>query len=73
MGSEEWNVYELSDGSVLKIKLEITGVIKTSKFVNDGDPFYIINSQPVPRIKVPTNLLKKQIPKVETENRAIYG
>ncbi len=73
VGPEQWNVYELSDGSILRIKSEITGVVKTDKFVDDGDPFYIINSQPVPRIKVPTNLLKRQVPKVETERRSIYG
>ena len=73
IGPEEWNVYEISDGSVLRIKLEVTGVAKTDKFVSDGDPFYIVNCQPIPRIKVPTGLLNRQVTKVDTERRALYG
>jgi hypothetical protein len=49
--------------------------MKTDKFGPDGDPFYIVNSGVFPKVKVPSNLLKKQmpLPKIPLENRPIYG
>src|SRR5207253_7680243 len=31
VGPERWNVYEISDGSVLRAKLEITGILRTAR------------------------------------------
>jgi len=58
-GPEQWNIYELEDGTLLRMKLEITNIMKTDKFAADGDPFYIISSQVVPRVKVPQKLIRK--------------
>ncbi len=70
-GSEEWNVYELGDNTVVRIKLEITNATRTDKFAADGDPFYIIGCGAIPRVKVPTQLLRKQLAK-STQPRDVY-
>src|SRR3989442_840795 len=74
VGPERWNVYEISDGSVLRAKLEITGILRTDKYGLDGDRLYIINNQPIQRMKVAENLIKKQkIPQKDTSRKDIYG
>ena len=67
VGSEQWNIYELKDKTVLRIKLEVTGVVRTDKFAVDGDPFYIVSSGALTRMKVPSELLKKQVPKASPQ------
>ncbi len=75
IGPERWNVYELSDETVLRAKLEITGILRTDKYGPDGDPLYIVNHQPITRLKVPQKLIKKQkmITRKETGPKGIYG
>ena len=73
-GSEEWNNYEFSDGTIYRVKIEPTTVMRTDKFAPDGDPYYLISSGTIPRIKVPQHLMKKQIPKISffPQNEEIY-
>jgi hypothetical protein len=68
-------VYELMDGSVLRAKLEITGILRSDKYGPDGDPLYIINNQPIQRMKVAANLIQKhKIPQQQdTSRKGIYG
>lgn len=66
-GSEQWNIYELKDKTVLRIKLEVTGVVRTDKFTVDGEPFYIVSSGALTRMKVPSELLQKRVPKSTTQ------
>jgi hypothetical protein len=74
VGPERWNVYELVDGSVLRAKLEITGILRTDKYAPDGDPLYIINNQPIQRMKVAESLIKKHmIPQKDTSRKGMYG
>ncbi len=75
VGLERWNVYELSDGSVLRAKLEITGIMRTDKHGPDGDPLYIVNTQPIPRLKVAETLVKKQkaTKQQDSSPKGIYG
>ncbi len=75
VGAEKWSVYELADGSLLRAKLEITGVLRTDKFGPDGEPLYIVNNQMIQRMKIPPNLIKKQpMPSVrQTERKGMYG
>src|SRR5213594_3000045 len=75
VGVEKWNVYELSDGSVLRAKLEITGILRTDKYGPDGDPLYIVNNQPIPRLKVAEALVKKQktTKQQDSSPKSIYG
>jgi len=68
VGSEQWNVYEFKDGTLLRVKLEITSVARTEMFNPDGDPYYVISSQTITRLKVPSGLLKKQIPRIRSSN-----
>ncbi len=74
-GTDEWNVYETVDGSVISLKMEITQIMKTDKYGPDGDPFYMISAQTVPRVRVNPNLIKKQapLPKAPSEKRQVYG
>src|SRR5438093_8373559 len=75
VGPERWNVYELVDGSVLRAKLEITGILRTDKYGPDGDPLYIVNNQPIPRLKVAEALVKKQktTKQQDSSPKSIYG
>jgi hypothetical protein len=42
---ENWNEYELKDGSILKIKPAITAIDKTTSFDSHGEPVYVVHSQ----------------------------
>jgi len=42
---EDWNVYELEDGSIIKVKLVASNVVKLrDKFDSDGNPLYLLKS-----------------------------
>ncbi len=40
---EPWNEYRLSDGTVIRTRITVLGVLKTPFFVADGDPMYIVS------------------------------
>lgn len=46
---EHWNVYRLSDGTKLKVKLILRGVKRLNQYEPDGTPVYVINSMNVVR------------------------
>ncbi len=74
VGVEKWNVYELSDGSVLRAKLEITGILRTDNYGPDGEPLYVVNAQMIPRFKAPETLIRKQRTiKKDTRPKGLYG
>ena len=75
VGVEKWNVYELSDGSVLRAKLEITGILRTDNYGPDGEPLYVVNAQIIPRMRVPESLIKRQpqLPRQERDRKGMYG
>ena len=57
---EHWNVYKLSDGTKLKVKLILRGVKRLNQFEPDGTPVYVINSMNVVRaIDVPIDVKAK--------------
>jgi hypothetical protein len=60
VGPEKWNLYEFSDGTTLRVKLELTSIHRTDKYGPDGDPLYVINHQPITRLKVPEKLFNRQ-------------
>jgi len=67
---EYWNTYELSDGSILKVKLVLVGVKRLKKYNPDGTPIYIINSQNIVRIlNIPKELRAK--PKAVPKNAVV--
>lgn len=44
---EDWNEYEVEDGSVLRFKTIVTKVIRTEEKTSTGDPLYIVKSSNV--------------------------
>ena len=57
---EHWNIYRLSDGSTLKVRLVLRGVKRLKRYEPDGTPIYIINSINVVRaVQIPEDLRAK--------------
>jgi hypothetical protein len=57
---EHWNVYQLSYGTKLKVKLIVRGVKRLNQFEPDGTPVYLINSMNVVRaIDIPDSVKAK--------------
>ena len=61
---EDWNTYQLKDGTVLKVKMVLAGVIRLyNKFDPLGNPIYLIKSTNVVRVMdVPGELKRKPKP-----------
>lgn len=57
---EEWNEYELEDGTILKFKSVVTKIVRTEEYNDRNEPVYSINSQNIASAKVP-NKLKKSV------------
>ena len=56
---EQWNHYLLDDGSVLKIKLVATSVLKVhNRFDQEGNPVYLVKSTNIINVSSPENLKK---------------
>ena len=57
---EHWNVYQLSDGTKLKVKLILRGVKRLNQYEPDGIPIYVINSINVVRaVEIPPEVKAK--------------
>ena len=58
---EGWNIYKLKDGSTLKVKLVLAGVMRVkNQYDPAGNPVYMINSTNVVRVtNVPPELKRK--------------
>jgi len=58
---EEWNVYKLSDGTTLKVKLVLVNVVRSrDKYDPLGNPIYGITSQNIVKtLNVPEKLRRK--------------
>lgn len=62
---EDWNVYELEDGRILKIKVVVARVLRTEeKDTFTGEPIYIVRSQNVLTV-VPPKKIKEESEKHE--------
>jgi hypothetical protein len=61
---EDWNTYRLKDGTILKVKLVLAGVIRLkNKYDPLGNPVYMIKSTNVVRVMdVPDALKRKPAP-----------
>lgn len=70
---ENWNVYNLVDGTIIRLRLMVQRIVRTKFRDGFGEPLYWINSQIVSRIKVAQNLIVKPTPKVETDVSKPYG
>jgi hypothetical protein len=59
--SESWQLYELEDGTQLKMKLVLLDVIRiVDEYNKNGDPIYQFAAQQIMGINVPDELKKKQ-------------
>lgn len=60
---EYWNIYKLSDGTTLKVKLVLTGVKRLNQYMPDGSPIYLIRSTNAVRaVNISKNLTAKPKP-----------
>ena len=58
--NEYWNQYLLDDGTVIKMKLVATKVLRVdNKYDQEGNPLYIIQSTNITSVNAPVNLKKK--------------
>ena len=57
---ESWNIYKLSDGTTMKVKLVLRGVKRLKRYSRDGNPIYIIQTQNVVRtLDIPKEIKAK--------------
>jgi hypothetical protein len=71
---DEWNVYNLKDGSVLRLRLNLTGVQRTKFHSATGEPLYNLSAGPPNyRIKIAPLLIKKQKSSGSTSKSSLYG
>ena len=57
---EDWNEYQLMDGSFVKIKLVVGGIFRIpDEFDVEGNPVYVVRSQNILMVRSPDNLKKK--------------
>lgn len=56
---EDWNEYQLKDGSKLSVKAVVTKVDKTNLFDEKGEPLYNVSHQVLMKGSIPKELRKK--------------
>lgn len=57
--NESWNIYELEDGSELRVKLVLASVLRIKdEYSKTGEPVYVIKTETVIDPRVPDELVK---------------
>lgn len=57
---ENWNQYLLDDGSIIKMKLVATKVLRLeNKYDEDNNPVYLVKSTNIMSVNSPDNLKKR--------------
>jgi len=57
---EDWNEYDLDDGSTVRIKLLVSEIVRLADgFDQEGNPIYVIKSGNVVFVKAPDHLKRK--------------
>lgn len=60
-GGEHWNEYFLDDGSVLKLKVVVTEVLRLEgEFDPQGNPSYVAQSTNILAVSAPDELMKPE-------------
>lgn len=60
--NEEWNEYQISDGSTIRIKLVMTNIVKLSEEVDrDGTPVYVAKTSNVMAASLPGATRKRTV------------
>ena len=58
--TEDWNEYDLEDGSTLRLKVFISDILRLQdKYDQEGNPIYIVKSGNIVVVKAPDNLKKQ--------------
>ena len=65
---EEWNEYELEDGTRLYVKLVLADVVRTNELSPIGEPVYQISSQNVVRTRVSKRALEEVKREIEKKS-----
>ncbi|MDF2957503.1 MAG: hypothetical protein OD814_001125 [Candidatus Alkanophagales archaeon MCA70_species_1] len=65
---EEWNEYELEDGTRLYVKLVLADVVRTNELSPIGEPVYRISSQNVVRTRVSKRALEEVKREIEKKS-----
>lgn len=56
---EDWNEYELADGTKIRVKAVTSNINRAiDEFDSDGNPLYLVKSSNVLALSVPENLKK---------------
>ena len=63
-GKDPELIMKLSDGTIMKAKLVPTQVLRLDRYNPDGTPQYIMQSQTIIRVKVPSELMGKDPQKI---------
>ena len=57
---EDWNEYQLMDGSFIRMKLVVGDIFKVAgEYDDEGNPIYIVRSKNVLMVKSPDTLKRK--------------
>lgn len=48
---ENFSVYDLSNGMVMSVKTVVGQISKTKYYTRDGEPVYIVNANPIVKVK----------------------
>jgi len=57
---EPWNVYELTDGTTLRIKVVVSEIIRLDgQFTPDGDPVYLVKSSNIVSTEAPDEMRQR--------------
>ena len=58
--TEAWSVYDLEDGTKLRVKPVVAEVQRVvGEYSSDGEPIYVVKTSLVLSTRVPKNLMKK--------------
>lgn len=55
---EDWNEYEVEDGTKIKLKVIVGEIVRTNRFDHEGNPIYVVRSGNVLLLKAPESLKK---------------
>ena len=57
---EEWNEYEVIDGTTIRVKLVTSNIVRVqNRYDDEGNPIYLVKSTNVVGVSVPDNLKKE--------------
>ncbi len=55
--AEPWSAYELADGTTLKVRVILTGVLRIEgEYDQSGNPIYVVSSQTVVQANAPKKI-----------------